>query len=187
MPSELSDHEVDYLADAPKGAKRKGSGASKAKRKADALLPGAKRARRGGGICLSDEEDEPSIARVPVADGPEEEGGGEDEGEDEASASGDKAAGTAAHKSGGTAQEEAKPKPKSAMDDLWEEMKRGETVKKAAPAPKTDISSFINGLVSKSSSSGAASKGGKFDVASLFPTSVTKKQTVKVCYSDIYR
>ena len=69
------------------------------------------------------------------------------------------------------------------MDDLWAEMKRGESVKKPAPAPKTDIGSFINGLVSKSSAAGgaAASKGAgaKFDVASLFPTSVTKKQTVK--------
>ena len=69
------------------------------------------------------------------------------------------------------------------MDDLWAEMKRGESVKKPAPAPKTDIGSFINGLVSKSSAAGgaAASKGAgaKFDVASLFPTSVTKKQTIK--------
>jgi hypothetical protein len=67
------------------------------------------------------------------------------------------------------------------MDDFWEEMKRGERAKQAA-APKTDISSFINGLVSKSSGAGAgaAQKGGKFDVASLFPTSVTKKQIVKV-------
>ena len=56
----------------------------------------------------------------------------------------------------------AKPK-KSAVDDFWEEMKRGAEVKKpAAQAAKKDISSFINGLVSKSAGgSAAASKGGK--------------------------
>lgn len=79
-------------------------------------------------------------------------------------------------------QDEAKPKPKSAVDDIFAEMKKDTSIKKG-PAPKTDISSFINGLVSKSSgsSSTASAKGGKFDVASLFPTSVSKKQTVKVC------
>ncbi len=50
--------------DCPKGAKHKGSkGSSTNKRKrraSDALLPGAKLMRRKGGICLSDDEDEPS-------------------------------------------------------------------------------------------------------------------------------
>jgi len=152
------------VADCPQATKGKGKDSSpcKGKRKANVALAGAKRARRGGGICLSDDEGEPSTSMTATA---------EDEAEEEQNAE------AAAHESV-AAQEEAKPKPKSAMDDIFAEMKRDTTVKKA-PAAKTDISSFINGLVSKSSNP-AASKGGKFDVASLFPTSVSKKQTVKV-------
>ena len=155
------------MADRPKGARRRGGSPSKRK-KVDASLPGAKRARRKGGICLSDDDEEAAAPTARVAE-PDE-------------AAEEEEAHAPAHASGGAAQEDAKPKPKSAMDDLWEEMKRGESAKKPAAAPKTDIGSFINGLVSKSSGAGAgaAQKGGKFDVASLFPTSVTKKQIVKV-------
>jgi hypothetical protein len=142
--------------------------AGKGKRSADEQLPAAKRARRAGGICLSDDEDGPSPSAV---------GAGNEEDQDQMPDDGASGAHTSTAQ-----QDEAKPKPKSAVDDIFAEMKKDTSIKKA-PAPKTDISSFINGLVSKSSgsSSTAAAKGGKFDVASLFPTSVSKKQTVKVC------
>jgi hypothetical protein len=129
-------------------------------------LPGPPRARRGGGIYLSDDEDQPTPTEAVCAD-------------DEDGVEAEEASAPGVHAKDGPVQEESKPKPKSAMDDLWEEMKRGSSVKKSAPAAKTDISSFINGLVSKSSSA-ASAKSGKVDVASLFPTTVSKKATVKV-------
>jgi hypothetical protein len=129
-------------------------------------LPGlAKRARAGGGICLSDDDGEPGPSAADPA---------EEEGEEE-----DVNVGAEAHVLADQAPEEAKPKPKSAVDDMFEEMKRGAAVKKDAPKPRSDISSFINSLVSKSAPV-AASKGAKVDVASLFPTTVAKKATVQV-------
>lgn len=116
---------------------------------------------------MSDDEDGPSPSTVEAET-------------EEEQADGDQVPEDVAHTSRAQ-QDEAKPKPKSAVDDIFAEMKKDTSVKKA-PTSKTDISSFINGLVSKSSGScSAAAKGGKFDVASLFPTSVSKKQTVKVC------
>jgi hypothetical protein len=154
-------------ADCPKGPK-KCANARKAKRKAEAPLPGAKRARRAGGICLSDDEDDPLSSTVEA---------------EEEQADGEQVPEGAAH-TASAVQEEAKPKPKSAVDDIFAEMKKDTSIKKAS-APKTDISSFINGLVSKSAGAGGAAAkggaGGKFDVASLFPTSVSKKKTVTVC------
>lgn len=113
-------------------------GGTAKKYKPAAAVAGAKIPPRKGGICLSDDEDEPAPAAHAEPDA-----------EEEAVEEEDKRSGAEAHQSGAAAQEEAKPKAKSAMDDMWEEMKRGSSVKKAANAPKKDISSFINGLVSK--------------------------------------
>eukprot|EP00961_Rhodomonas_salina_P127597 1720506-Rhodomonas_salina.1 len=133
-PEELEERALDAKfevaeddPDDPESSKA-GKAAAGSKRKAGDAGLIAGRARMRGGIRLEDEEDvNTAVAREPAE---------EDDGEEE--------------------EEAAKPaveapKPKSKVDDMWEEMKRGAVEKK--PKPSGNINSFIQGLVSKAGGS----------------------------------